>query len=194
MLAGALHAFAAYGYAGVSLRTLARELGVSHNLLHQRYGSKAGMWFACVDWGFGGLVERLDDIVTADGSDRDRLHAFLFTFALFSARNPDLHRLVNIESSAPSDRLNYLCDNYARPTADRILPLYTRAVERNELRAVPIESLYYLITSGVGAMYSGNALTDRLFGSARLQPDRLEEHAHAVADLLIDGLRPTPHT
>ncbi|MDT7670530.1 MAG: TetR/AcrR family transcriptional regulator, partial [Pseudonocardiales bacterium] len=52
VLAAALHAFATHGYQGVSVRTLNRELGVSHNLLHQRFGSKEAIWYAAVDWGF----------------------------------------------------------------------------------------------------------------------------------------------
>ncbi|MCV6987041.1 TetR family transcriptional regulator [Mycobacterium shinjukuense] len=34
---GGLHAFATQGYHGVSLRALANELGISHNLLHQQF-------------------------------------------------------------------------------------------------------------------------------------------------------------
>ena len=36
----ALEAFADLGYEGASLRSLCRRLEVSHNLLHQRFGSK----------------------------------------------------------------------------------------------------------------------------------------------------------
>ena len=49
----ALRAFATHGYDGVSVNALSRELGVSHNLLHQRFGSKLALWHAAVDWGFG---------------------------------------------------------------------------------------------------------------------------------------------
>ncbi|MEA2471907.1 MAG: TetR/AcrR family transcriptional regulator, partial [Thermoleophilaceae bacterium] len=35
----AFRAFATHGYDGVSVRTLNRELGVSHNLIHQRFRS-----------------------------------------------------------------------------------------------------------------------------------------------------------
>jgi len=35
----ALEAFADLGYEGASMRALCRRIGVSHNLLHQRFGS-----------------------------------------------------------------------------------------------------------------------------------------------------------
>ncbi|MCU1648070.1 MAG: putative transcriptional regulator, TetR [Nocardia sp.] len=192
MLAAALHAFATHGYEAVSLRSLAGELGVSHNLLSQRYGSKARLWYACADWGFGGILGKLNPIVDSAVSDTQRLRDFLYTFALFSAYNPDLTGLVNAESSTSSERLDYLCANYIRPTVARFAPLYARAVERNELRAVPVETLFYMITSGTTAMYTSRALTEQIFGPARLHPDRFEENARAVADLLFDGLRPVP--
>ncbi|HEY6575085.1 MAG TPA: helix-turn-helix domain-containing protein, partial [Mycobacterium sp.] len=46
ILEAALVAFATYGYDGVSLRTLNRDLGVSHNLIYQRFGGKDDLWRA----------------------------------------------------------------------------------------------------------------------------------------------------
>ena len=57
ILAVALRTFATHGYDGVSLRTINRELGVSHNLIYQRFGTKEELWKAAVDYGFGGLVD-----------------------------------------------------------------------------------------------------------------------------------------
>src|SRR5882672_9363709 len=59
ILDAAFRAFATYGYDGVAVRTLNRELGVSHNLIHQRFGSKLGLWYAAVDRAFGQQVTEL---------------------------------------------------------------------------------------------------------------------------------------
>jgi AcrR family transcriptional regulator len=59
ILGAALRAFATHGYDGVSLRTLNRELGVSHSLLNARFGSKEAPWYAIVDWAFEPLEHRL---------------------------------------------------------------------------------------------------------------------------------------
>src|SRR3981189_248718 len=58
ILSAALKAFATHGYDGVALRTLNRELGVSHNALNGRFGSKEALWYATVDWAFQPLVLR----------------------------------------------------------------------------------------------------------------------------------------
>src|SRR3546814_13669184 len=49
MLDLAFHSFAQKGYEGTTLRDLAKQLGVSHNLLNVRFGSKADLWRCAVD-------------------------------------------------------------------------------------------------------------------------------------------------
>src|SRR6267154_4080203 len=59
ILDAAFRAFATYGYDGVTVRTLNRELGVSHNLIHQRFGSKKQLWYAAVDRAFSTQITQL---------------------------------------------------------------------------------------------------------------------------------------
>ena len=51
VMAAAIEAFSVHGYNGVSLKTVNDQLGVSRNLLYQRFGSKADLWRTAVDWG-----------------------------------------------------------------------------------------------------------------------------------------------
>jgi TetR/AcrR family transcriptional regulator len=71
LLPVALEAFADLGYEGASMRDLCRRLGVSHNLLHQRFGSKEGLWRAAVDHGFRSLATEL--VPDSDDDDLVRL-------------------------------------------------------------------------------------------------------------------------
>ncbi|MCX4680286.1 TetR/AcrR family transcriptional regulator [Streptomyces sp. NBC_01433] len=190
VLRAALRAFATYGFDGVSIRTLNRELGVSHNLLHQRFGSKEAVWRAAVDWGFGHLVAQL---LSSDDESADslaRLHSFVRTFVRFTAQHPELQRLMNIEGGQSSDRLDYITDTYVTPIIDRFLPLRDDLVERGEIRPVPPEVIFYMITSGGGAMFASRELTERLFTDAPLAPERVGEYADTFADLIINALRP----
>jgi len=66
MLPLALEAFADLGFEGASMRDLCRRLGVSHNLLHQRFGSKDRLWYAAVDHGFQALAS---DLVVSSEAD-----------------------------------------------------------------------------------------------------------------------------
>src|ERR1700738_767228 len=49
LLRAALAAFAERGYDGVSVRQVARELGISHALLNARCGTKRDLWFAAMN-------------------------------------------------------------------------------------------------------------------------------------------------
>lgn len=189
VLRAALRAFATHGFHGVSVRTLSRELGVSHNLLHQRFGSKDALWRAAVDWGFGNLVAQILASDEASATPLARLRSLVRTFARFSAENPELQRLMNIEGAQSGDRLAYICDTFVAPTIAHYLPLRDELVGRGEIRPVPSEILYYVITAGSAAMFASRALTERLFISAPLSPDRADEYADAFADLVMNALR-----
>jgi AcrR family transcriptional regulator len=195
VLAAALHAFAVHGYQGVSVRTLSRELGVSHNLLHQRFGSKEEIWYAAVDWAFGNLVAELTKAETEQGDPMTRLRRFIRTFVEYSARHPDLARVANAEGSAEDEtaaqRLKYLLRGYTGPTMARIVPLYLELMAAGQLREVPPETFYYLITS-TGLMHSNRAMTTMLFSEAALAEERVPAYADSVVSVILDGLIPRP--
>src|SRR5260370_21156453 len=60
ILGKALTMFATVGYDGMSLRTLNRELGVSHNLIYQRFGTTEELWRHPVDFCLCRLFRRLE--------------------------------------------------------------------------------------------------------------------------------------
>ena len=106
----------------MSVSALSRELGVSHNLLHQRFGSKEGLWYAAVDWGFGGLADELAKAADPTLSDPlEQLAVILRRFLEVSAERPELVGLMNIEGRESSERLTFLYDHYVEPltVADR---------------------------------------------------------------------------
>jgi AcrR family transcriptional regulator len=187
-LAAALHAFATHGYQGVSVRTLNRELGVSHNLLHQRYGSKDAIWYAAVDWGFGLLASRLAERIEAHEDPGTQLRAFVREFVAFSARHPDLARVIHQEGSEPSPRLSYLLDTYVRPVIATLAPMYFELVGSGRALPIPPEAFYYLVTSGGGAKYALHSMTAELFGAAALEPEQIDDYADAIADLIVRGM------
>ncbi|WP_210590572.1 TetR/AcrR family transcriptional regulator [Streptomyces sp. GESEQ-35] len=189
VLQAALQAFATHGFNGVSLRTLTSELGVSHNLLHQRFGSKQALWQAAADWGFGLLVSELLSADDESAPPKARLRTFVRAFVRFSAHHPELLRLMNIEGAQPGERLDYITDTYTAPVVARFLAVRDDLVLRGEIRPVPPEVIFYMITSG-GAMYAGRAQTERLFTPAPLAPEAIDAYADTVADFVMNALRP----
>src|SRR4029077_247510 len=143
VMAAAIEAFSVHGYNGVSLRTVNDELGVSRNLLYQRFGSKAELWRAAVDWAFRPLLEYLEDADDESADPMIRLRMLIRNFIEYSATRPYLARLITVEGAAASDRMEYLFENYIRPVQSRFTPVFKQLREQGRIKNVPTEIFYF---------------------------------------------------
>ena len=192
MLAAALAAFATHGYDGVSVNALSRELGVSHNLLHQRFGSKGGLWYAAVDWGFGGMADELARAVDPTLTDPlDQLALILRRFLEVSAERPELVGLMNIEGREDSARLDYLFEHYVDPLTAPIGRLLGHLAEGGRIRPVSGRAFHFLITHGAAAPFTLTALARHLDPVDPLDPAERDAYIDMVVGLLLAGLRPS---
>lgn len=191
LLDRALASFAERGYDGTSVRELARELGVSHNLIPQRIGSKEQLWYAAVDQGFSALAGALADaaVTQESGDDLQRLRALVVRFVEANAARPSLLRLINQEAAAPGPRLDHLFDRYIDPVREFGEDLLARLRAEGRVRTGSVALVYFLMTHGAGGPAAFPALAGR-FGAAVDPDDPVAVHRHAVevTDLLFDGL------
>jgi TetR/AcrR family transcriptional regulator len=189
VMAAAIEAFSVHGYNGVSLRSVNDELGVSRNLLYQRFGSKAELWRAAVDWAFRPLLEYLE---TADDESADpmiRLRLLIRNFIEYSATRPYLARIATVEGSTPTDRLEYLYRNYIRPVQARFAPVFKQLREQGRIKNIPTEIFYFQLTSGGTAPFGQIGLVS-LMAPELASPDdnHVRLYAENVADMLLNGL------
>src|SRR5438067_3222863 len=149
ILDAAFRAFATYGYDGVAVRTLNRELGVSHNLIHQRFGSKLGLWYAAVDWAFGQQVTELATAFDPTLADPlDQLNHAIRRFVSYSAERPELLGLMNIEGRVDSERLDYIYANYIAPALAPLGRLLDHLHKAGGVRTMRLRPLFFLIAHG----------------------------------------------
>ncbi|HEV7731143.1 MAG TPA: TetR/AcrR family transcriptional regulator [Candidatus Binatia bacterium] len=194
MLDAALTAFAEQGYSGTSVRDLCRRLGVSHNLVHQRYRSKEALWYAAVDRGFAALAFELGDALSkAPDDDLARLRAVLVRFLEVSAAWPALLKIMNQESAAPGPRLDYLFERHIAPASWLVTGVLRRLHRQGRVRDVAPATFHFLLTHGAGGVLSLTALTDRFartFDPAvdRRTPDGVRRYAEDVVELLLAGM------
>lgn len=86
MVAVAVAEFAANGYSGASMLEIARQAGISKPLIYQYFGSKDGLYLACLHHVSGGLLSRLQDAELAvDDSVASRIYPLR---AIFEALEP----------------------------------------------------------------------------------------------------------
>jgi AcrR family transcriptional regulator len=190
ILDAAFRAFATYGYDGVAVRTLNRELGVSHNLIHQRFGSKQGLWYAAVDRAFSQQITQLAtgfDPTLAD--PLDQLNHAIRRFVRYSAERPELLGLMNIEARVDSERLDYIYDNYVAPALAPLGALLDHLHENGRIRPISLRALFFLIAHGAAAPFTLAPLARHFDTTDPLDPNQVAEQAVLTADVITSGLR-----
>jgi TetR/AcrR family transcriptional regulator len=185
----ALDAFADLGYGGASLRDLCRRLGVSHNLLHRRFGSKDRLWFAAVDHGFGSLASQL---VVGSGADEEtddleRLRALMIRWLEAMASVPALVKIINQEATTGGPRLDYMFDAYISPVTRVVSEFLERLEKAGRVRHLDPGTWHFLLVHGAGGPLSLRALAER-FGGAPDDPQAVHRYAADVVDVLLSGL------
>ena len=183
----ALDAFAERGFEGTSMREVARDLGISHNLIPQRLGSKEQVWYAAVNHGFRQLLTELSEEINDASPELDklaRLRASVVRFVQANSARPALVRIINQEAVSPGPRLDFLFDNYIEPVRQFGETILRDLKALGEVRTESVTLLYFLMTHGAGGAAALPALAER-FGST---VDPVE-----AVNVLFDGLarRPT---
>jgi AcrR family transcriptional regulator len=193
ILEAGLVAFATYGYDGVSLRTLNRDLGVSHNLIYQRFGGKDDLWRASVDFGFGPLLRIMQGIFDPTLTEPlEQLRLAIRRYIVFSASHPELVALMNIEARQDTDRLSYIYDTYIEPALSGVGRLLLHLAEEKTIRPIALREFHFLVAHGAAAIYSLVPLATLFDPAPPGSPAAVESHARLVSDLIVEGLRLNP--
>lgn len=89
IVADAIGEFAVRGYAGASMAAIARRAGISKPLIYQYFGSKDGLYLACLHSVSSALLSRLEQAETeVDDSVASRIYPLR---AIFEALEPQRH-------------------------------------------------------------------------------------------------------
>ncbi|NYE93936.1 AcrR family transcriptional regulator [Psychromicrobium silvestre] len=180
-----LSAFSELGYDGTTVRQLATRLGVSHNFINDRYGSKLAFWKAVVGNAQNELwTEVQQSLEQATGSPENRLAEVVRSFLLAAARHPETSRIAHDEASRDSERLRFLIQSYARPFQEVLSPLLTEAAAGGRVAELPIGVMMF----AVSAMTSFTAQAPLLTLLADGPPLSIEAWAEMLAEILINGL------
>jgi AcrR family transcriptional regulator len=189
ILARGLAAFAELGYEGASVRELARRLGVSHNFINDRYGSKERFWRAVIDQSLIAQVKRLWaalDVSSED--DLTRLRNLVHAFHQANVAEPDLPRILQYESIHGGKRLEYVFEQYLAPVRDAVAPLVRNLVEQGRVRPFPIDVMVYAVVAMSAVNAEGpfvSLLGDTFSADA-------SGFASMLSDILLDGLVTDP--
>jgi AcrR family transcriptional regulator len=185
----AFERFAALGYEGTTLRELAKQLGVSHNLLNVRFGSKAELWRRAIDSRvarFGGPVFAAFDELPNDPEARLRL--VVHRFCAWAAANPDWVGITHTEGRRATWRLVYIADLYIRPFKQSLDALFAEVAAIRPLRPVSTSAFMALLVEGAGFYFASRPLLDLIGDPGERGGGDVERRVAGLAEFLLGGL------
>src|SRR5688572_23231807 len=100
MLDAAEQEFGRLGFVATSMDDIARASGVTKALLFRYFGSKEGLYDACMERVRGRLFDGLEETLAALPPGRPRLHAFIDAYFAFLEDHRGQHWLLYSEVSA----------------------------------------------------------------------------------------------
>jgi TetR/AcrR family transcriptional regulator len=185
ILARGLAAFAELGYDGASVRELARRLGVSHNFINDRYGSKEQFWRAVIDRSLTTQVARLGAVLNVTGEDElARLRNLVHAFHQANVAEPDLARILQYESIQGGQRLEYVFQRYLVPVRDAVAPLVQTLVEQGRVWPFPIDVMVYAVVA-MNSVHAEKPFVSLLGDTFAADASGF---ARMLSDILLDGL------
>ncbi len=157
ILKAALKAFARHGFDAVSLRTIADEAGVNHQLIGHHFGSKRDLWDAALDVRFEEFQEFHRALnVSGDGADPlDQFRKCVRTIVEFTLASPEIpcihyhEALVNRPARENSDRYQRLLERQISSTRTLIERLLTQAQDAGVIARIPFDDLFFVFQGAI---------------------------------------------
>jgi TetR/AcrR family transcriptional regulator len=191
----AFEAFARQGYDGTTLRALAKELGVSHNLINVRFGTKSTLWRRAVDARVARAAPPVYAALDQPGvDDETRLRQFIHRFCHWAQENPELVGLTNVECRHPSWRLDYIVDGYLLPFKQRLDALMQRVARIRPVYPLSTPALMSLLVQGVGFYFASRPMLERIGAAHEIQDSHLEAQVTVFANFILGALLPVPES
>src|SRR6516164_1251969 len=189
IVAAAIDLFSERSYDGATTRDIAARAGVTQPLVNYHFRSKEELWRAAVDALFERLNQTMDERAHGlRGVDEVTTAKLLVReYIVFSARNPQLHRIIMQESKADGPRMDYLVDRHVRPIYDRTTDIFESLKREGAVPDVPAPHLYYILTGAGPTMFVLAPECRRLSGLDPSDNDIIEAHADAVCRLIFAG-------
>ena len=147
--------FATHGFDAASTRSIADRAGAHQPQINYHFSSKEQLWRDTVDR----LFAELDAALVAGLAGTDGVPVFAAVvegFLRFSAERPALNRIINLEATAPTSRLDWLVENHLAPRFDRVAAGWMNVRTAGDGADLTPEEVWAIITS-FGALHFANA-------------------------------------
>lgn len=155
ILAAALECFGAFGFEGTSTRAVADRAEVTHTLVLYHFHSKEQLWIATIGAALEAYTARMKEhLAQAGNGPADALRTFIEQFIRMSARQPQVHRILTMESNQNTSRLEWVIENFLRDHFIMVRDLIRAGQEEGVVRQCDPARLYYMLISAGGTPFT----------------------------------------
>ena len=120
----AIPLFAAGGYSGVSVRTIAKMVGISAPALYHHFPDKQALYLASMEQAFADKSQAIVHSLRSEGNAWERLDAFLTDFVRLMGEDADFRALLQRELLDGDDvRLQLLAEQVFREPFEAVSAL-----------------------------------------------------------------------
>ena len=187
ILKKALQAFASGGFEAMSVRALNANLGLSHETVSQRFGTKSELFLAAVNYGFQLFINDFNDELTRNNptSDLEQLRALLRAFMFSTSRHPTLGELLH-HVAIDEEQRNVIIGKTG--LADQLMnaaELLRRLKSYGVIRDIQLRELWFMAQSAAAPIHFSNVSQMFDLFDGPLDPD---EHINRITDTIMRGL------
>ncbi|MEG3125998.1 TetR/AcrR family transcriptional regulator [Sphingomonas sp. GB1N7] len=197
IIAAATEEFAAQGYDGASVRTVADRAGARHTMVTYHFTGKEGLWQAVMDrlvrTFTSQQMDRLDGLRGV--SEVIQLRLLLEEFIRYSASDLNLHRLMGHAASRASPEIETMVSDYLQDYFNVIAGLIGRVQKKGAFVEGEPHHLHYIFIGAATRIFMQSPEVTRVMGRSPLDPDFIDQHIETCLRLFFVG-KPTkraPH-
>lgn len=192
ILAAAVREFAREGVAGARTDAIAHSARVNKALLYYYFKDKQGLYQAVLDHVFGGLVERINEVLSRDLPPREKILAYAGTHFDYIAGNPLYPRIVLSEMTrlrqGKSHQFANIANNYFQPLFTKLAHVLEQGKASGEFRPVDPWQFVPSMIAVIVFYFNATPVFRLMTGEDPLTPENLARRRAAVLDFISAAL------
>ncbi|NMA48802.1 MAG: TetR/AcrR family transcriptional regulator [Tissierellia bacterium] len=150
----AITEFAANGYSGTNINTIAKNADISIGSMYNYFESKEDLFLSIVDYGYGILEKALDEVITEDGTIFEIIERLFRITSAYTKSHKELNQIyLDLSTQGLSNLSKRLSCKMETITNELYSKILKNAKEKKEIRADVNEKLIAFYIDNLLVMY-----------------------------------------